>query len=53
MEEAPQMLPKEHVGVRKIIDEVFEEFAPSIKDKNISVDNSVTDNLSVKGKKSY
>lgn len=49
MEEAPQMLPKEHVGARKIIDEVFEEFAPSIKDKNIGVDNSVTDNLSVKG----
>lgn len=49
MEEAPEMLTKEHVGIRRLTDEVFEEFASAIADNGISVDNSISDSLSIKG----
>lgn len=49
IEEAPDMLAKEHLGVRRIIDEVGEEFASILSEKSISFINEVPENLSVKG----
>lgn len=49
MEEAPDMLTKEHIGIRKLTDEVFDEFAGQIREGGIIVDNTVSDSLNVKG----
>lgn len=48
MEEAPEMLGKEHIGIRKLTEEVFEEFASAIADKDITVENSIPDDISIK-----
>lgn len=52
MEEAPDMLTKEHIGIRRLTDEVFEEFADRIEKNGISVDNRISDSLSIKGNQS-
>lgn len=52
MEEAPEMLVKEHVCIRRLTDDVFEEFAGPIKDGGITVENMLPDHLSIKGNQS-
>ena len=52
MEEAPEMLVREYVGIRKLTDDIFEEFAGQIEDNGITVENMVSDNLSIKGNQS-
>jgi len=52
MEEAPEMLGKEHLGIRKLTDEVFEEFSSAIDEKGINVENNISDNVSLKGNQS-
>lgn len=49
MEEAPEMLGKEELGIRKLTDEVFEEFASAIAENGITVDNKIDGTLSLKG----
>jgi len=49
MEEAPEMLAKEHLGVRKLTDEVFDEFSPTIAEKSIKIENCIPEDISVKG----
>lgn len=49
IEEAPDMLKKEHLGIKMIIDEVCEEFARILADKNATVTNNVPEELSIKG----
>ena len=52
IEEAPELLTKEYIGVRKVTDEVLEEFASSIKEQGTIIDNKVPEELSVKGNQS-
>ena len=52
MEEAPQLLSTEYMGLRTAIDEVLEEFAGEIADKGITVRNEVREELSFKGNRS-
>ena len=52
IEEAPELLTKEYIGVRKVTEEVLEEFASSIKEQGTIIDNKVTEELSVKGNQS-
>jgi len=49
MEEAPEMLGKEHLGIRKLTDEVFEEFSSAIEEKGIAVENTIAEDISIKG----
>lgn len=49
IEEAPEMLSKEHLGIRKITDEVFDEFESAIKEKQIQVENYIAEGTSLKG----
>lgn len=52
MEEAPEMLVKEHIGIRRLTDDVFDEFASQIKENGVTVENMVSDSLSIKGNQS-
>lgn len=52
MEEAPEMLVKEHVGIRRLTDDIFEEFADQIKKGGIAVENNLPEHLSIKGNQS-
>ena len=52
IEEAPELLTKEYIGVRKVTEEVLEEFASSIKEQGTIIDNKVPEELSVKGNQS-
>ncbi len=52
MEEAPEMLSMEHLGIRKLTDEVFEEFSSNITEKGIVVENCIPEDLSIKGNQS-
>lgn len=49
MEEVPEMLTKEHIGIRRLTESVFEEFAVQIEENGISVENYVPESLSLKG----
>lgn len=52
MEEAPEMLGKEYLGIRRLTDEVFEEFAADIAEKGIAVQNLIPEDVSLKGNQS-
>jgi len=52
MEEAPEMLVKEHIGIRRLTEDVFDEFARQIQDNGITVENMVSDSLNIKGNQS-
>lgn len=52
IEEAPELLTKEYIGVRKVTEEVLEEFASSIIEQGTIIDNKVPEELSVKGNQS-
>lgn len=52
MEEAPEMLVKEHVGLRRLTDGVFDEFAAQIESNGITVENMISDSVSIKGNQS-
>ena len=52
IEEAPELLTREHIGVRKVTEEVFDEFASEIKERGVTIENTVPDELSVKGNQS-
>lgn len=52
MEEAPEMLKMEHLGIRMLVDEVFEEFSAAISENGIRVENTVPDDISIKGNQS-
>jgi len=52
MEEAPEMLGKEHIGIRKLTDEVFEEFSSAISEKAIVVENDIPEDINIKGNQS-
>lgn len=49
IEDAPELLTKEYIGVRRVTDEVIDEFSAAIKEGGILVDNRISDELSVKG----
>lgn len=52
MEEAPEMLTKEHLGIRKLVEDVFEEFSADISEKDITVENFIPEHISIKGNQS-
>ena len=49
MEEAPQSLRKEHLGMRRLTGEVMEEFASVIAAGDVTVENTIADDVSVLG----
>jgi signal transduction histidine kinase len=49
IEDAPEMITKAHIGIRKITEEVFDELGAAIKEKKISVDNQIQEGVSIKG----
>ena len=49
MEQAPDMLTKEHVGIRHILEDVFEELEGSIVGSGVRVENLVSPETSVNG----
>lgn len=49
IEEAPELLVKEHLGIRRIVDEVFDEFAAVIRENGIVLENNIREGLSLKG----
>lgn len=49
IEEAPEMLTKEHLGIRRITDEVFEEFTKALSEQHIRVENEIPEEISIKG----
>ena len=49
MEEAPQSLRKEHLGMRRLTGEVMEEFASAIAVGDVTVENTIADDVSVLG----
>ncbi|MGN0190511.1 MAG: ATP-binding protein [Candidatus Cryptobacteroides sp.] len=52
MEEAPQLLSREYVGLRSVIDEVLGEFAGEFDARGIEVRNNVREEISLKGNRS-
>lgn len=52
MEESPEMLKKEHLGIRIICDEVFEEFSSALADNHIKVECEVPEDLIIMGNQS-
>ena len=52
IEEAPELLTREHIGVRKVTEEVLEEFASAIKEQGVTIVNTIPEELSVKGNQS-
>lgn len=52
MEEAPEMLVKEHAGIRKLTDGIFDEFSSQIEGNAITVENLLSDSLCIKGNQS-
>lgn len=52
IEEAPELLTKEYVGVRRITEEIIEEFASAINEQDIVVENMIPEELCVKGNQS-
>lgn len=49
IEEAPELLAKEYIGLRKITDEVIEEFTERIDKESVIVDNCIPEGISVYG----
>lgn len=49
MEEAPDLLAKEYLGVRRVYEEVLDEFSSQIQENRISVQNLVPEDAIVKG----
>lgn len=49
MEEAPQMLNKEYLNIRKLSEDVFDEFASAIEEKNDVVENMIQQDVNIKG----
>jgi signal transduction histidine kinase len=49
IEEAPEMMTKAHIGIRKITEEVFDELSALIKEKKISIDNQIQEGTFIKG----
>ena len=52
MEEAPQTLKKEHLGMRRLAGEVIEEFAGTIAAQGVKVENSISDDVCILGNQS-
>ncbi len=52
IEEAPELLTKEYIGIRRITDEIADEFAGPIADQNITIENLIPEELSIKGNQS-
>ena len=52
MEEAPQTLKKEHLGMRHLTCEVLEEFAGTIAAQGVKVENSIADDVCILGNQS-
>ena len=52
IEEAPELLTKEHICVRKVAEEVLEEFVSTIKEQGVIIENKLPEELSVKGNQS-
>lgn len=52
MEEAPQTLKKEHLGMRRLAGEVIEEFAGTIAAQGVKVENSIADDVCILGNQS-
>ena len=49
MEEAPQTLRKEHLGMRRLTGEVIEEFAEALGKAGITVENDIADDVCIFG----
>lgn len=52
MEEAPQTLKKEHLGMRHLTCEVIEEFAGTIVAQGVKVENTIADDVCILGNQS-
>ena len=52
MEEAPQTLKKEHLGMRHLTCEVIEEFAGTIAAQGVKVENTIADDVCILGNQS-
>ena len=52
MEEAPQLLSSEYMGLRSVVDEVLEEFSGEFETHGIKVCNNIKEELSFKGNRS-
>lgn len=52
MEEAPQTLKKEHLGMRHLTCEVIEEFAGTIAAQGVKVENAIADDVCILGNQS-
>ena len=52
MEEAPQTLKKEHLGMRHLTCEVLDEFAGTIAAQGVKVENSIADDVCILGNQS-
>lgn len=52
MEEAPQLLKKEYMGLRPVVDEVLEEFSGKLSSQGITVRNNIPEELCLKGNRS-
>ena len=50
--ELPELLTQEYIGVRRLTEEVFDEFASEIKEQGVIIENNVPEELSVKGNQS-
>ena len=48
IEEAPEALSKEYIGVRKLSEEVIEEFSAEIAHNHITICNNIPEHLSIK-----
>ncbi len=49
IEDAPEMLEKQHIGVRKITEEVLEEFSAQLHEKEIKVENCISEQCFIMG----
>ncbi|MGM9790939.1 MAG: sensor histidine kinase [Candidatus Cryptobacteroides sp.] len=52
MEEAPQTLKKEHLGMRHLTCEVLDEFAGTIAEQGVKVENTIADDVCILGNQS-
>ena len=52
IEESPELLTQEYIGVRRLTEEVFDEFASEIKEQGVIIENNVPEELSIKGNQS-
>lgn len=52
IEEAPELLVKEHLCIRKIAEEVFDELSSEIRDNGIRIENLLSEELCIKANQS-